>query len=74
MALSRKKKIVITVAAVAVVAIVVMSIPWVALGVIRGVRAWRNPDTQAAMPGRHLLTRRYVDDQFRRPRDESELL
>ena len=57
-----------------VVAIFVMSIPWVALGVIRGVRAWRNPDTQAAMPGRHLLTRRYVDDQFRRPRDESELL
>jgi len=54
-----------------VVVIVVMSVPWVALCVARGVRAWRNP---GARPKQYFFTRRYIDEQFKRPRDESELL
>jgi hypothetical protein len=56
-----------------IVALVVTNGIWVLLFVIRFIRGWRNPDTEAGMPGRHM-GRRYIDDQFRRPRDESDLL
>ena len=40
------------------------------------VRGFRKPDAQRGQSGNRsgILSRRYIDDQFKRPPDESELL
>jgi hypothetical protein len=57
----------------AVIAVILLNVPWVLFVVVRGLRGFRNPDT-AAGDTRGVLTRRYIDDQFAKPRDESDLL
>jgi hypothetical protein len=56
------------------IAVAGVNVPWVLLIGIRAVRAFRDPDRwDGGGPG-GVFSRRYVERQFERPRDESRLL
>jgi hypothetical protein len=54
----------------AVIVVSVFAVPAIVLGLVRGWRAFKNPDYGR----RSALSRRYVDDQFKRPPNEGDLL
>jgi hypothetical protein len=52
-----------------------VSLPWVVLMGVRAHRAWRNPDRwDGGGFGGGVFSRRYVEKQFEKPRDERDLL
>jgi hypothetical protein len=52
-----------------------MSLPWVLLIGVRATRAYRDPDRwDGGGYGGGVFSRRYVEKQFEKPRDESDLL